>query len=165
MDENGAISLQGRHADAVRFKVSAEVVYPGPIEVVLCGIPAIRAAQVSGLFGHTNITWTHTPRNAAQQQPYLFSTLAKLHYNNILLCKETMKCSKHRQRANVHSSKAEPLPNHLVKIIIETSSQLRPQLFQSQSEIHTCWLLSDCFTNNLSYISCFWLFFLASILL
>ena len=79
MDENGAISLQGRHADAVRFKVSAEVVYPGPIEVVLCGIPAIRAAQVSGLFGHTNITWTHTPRNAAQQHPYFFSTVANLH--------------------------------------------------------------------------------------
>ena len=61
-DENGAISWQGRHTDAGRFKVSAEVVYPGPIEVALCGIPAIRAAQVSGLFGLTNITWTHAPR-------------------------------------------------------------------------------------------------------
>ena len=79
MDEDGAISLLGRIADAVRFKIATEVVYPGPIEVALCGIPAIRAAQVSGVFGHTNITWTHTPRYAAQQQPYFFSTIAKLH--------------------------------------------------------------------------------------
>ena len=47
MDEDGAISLQGRIADAVRFKIATEVVYPGPIEVALCGIPAIHAAQVS----------------------------------------------------------------------------------------------------------------------
>ena len=47
MDEDGAISLLGRIADAVRFKIATEVVYPGPIEVALCGIPAIRAAQVS----------------------------------------------------------------------------------------------------------------------
>ena len=78
MYEDGAISLQGRIADAVRFKIATEVVYPGPIEVVLCGIPAIQAAHVSGLFEHTNTTWTHTPRNAAQQQPYFFSTVAKL---------------------------------------------------------------------------------------
>ena len=47
MDEDGAISLLGRIADAVRFKIATEVVYPASIEVVLCGISSIRAAQVS----------------------------------------------------------------------------------------------------------------------
>ena len=57
MDEDGAISLLGRIADAVRFKIATEVVYPGPIEVVLCGIPAIHAAQVSDWCNR--ITWKH----------------------------------------------------------------------------------------------------------
>ena len=46
MDENGAITIHGRTADAVRFKVFAEVVYPGPIEDVLMDMPAVRDAQV-----------------------------------------------------------------------------------------------------------------------
>lgn len=46
MDEHGAIELKGRHVDAVRFKVFAEVVYPGPIEQCLAELPAVREAQV-----------------------------------------------------------------------------------------------------------------------
>ena len=58
MDENGAITIHGRTADAVRFKVFAEVVYPGPIEDVLMDMPAVRDAQVhiATVLQKTNIT-------------------------------------------------------------------------------------------------------------
>ena len=55
MDENGAITIQGRSADAARLKVLAdgsrfkactEVVHPGPIEDVLTDMPVIADAQV-----------------------------------------------------------------------------------------------------------------------
>ena len=55
MDENGAITIHGRSADAARLKVLAdgsrfkactEVVHPGPIEDVLTDMPVIADAQV-----------------------------------------------------------------------------------------------------------------------
>ena len=46
MDEDGTICIKGRTAEAVRFKVFSEVVYPAPIEHALVEMPAIADAQV-----------------------------------------------------------------------------------------------------------------------
>ena len=46
MFEDGAFKVQGRLADAMRFKVYGDAVYPAPIERVLGLHPAIAEARV-----------------------------------------------------------------------------------------------------------------------
>ena len=50
MYPNGKIVIKGRAADALRFKVLLEVIYPGPIEEVISKHPAVAEVSVSLLY-------------------------------------------------------------------------------------------------------------------
>ena len=47
MYEDGGFIVKGRVVDALRFKVFAKVIYPGPIEQALGSHPSIRDISVS----------------------------------------------------------------------------------------------------------------------
>lgn len=59
MRPDGGFVIEGRVADALRFKVFAKVVYPAPIEEALGGHPSIKDISVSiayAYFKHFNNT-------------------------------------------------------------------------------------------------------------
>ena len=47
MFDDGTFTIKGRRAEAIRFKILCDVIYPGPIENVISKHPAIANASVS----------------------------------------------------------------------------------------------------------------------
>ena len=48
MAADGSFQLKGRVADAIRYKVWGDVIYPGPIEEVMGSYPDVKDCAVSG---------------------------------------------------------------------------------------------------------------------
>jgi len=46
MHPDGTFIIKGRTADAIRFKIFGDVVYPGPIEKIVSKYPGIKNALV-----------------------------------------------------------------------------------------------------------------------